>query len=176
MNAKSLVTIGGTALVTATLALTVLWPSPVDAGSDGLTATVDSPRLIENGVEFTLTAARTFGEGDQPEFELKGVNTTAEARTIAVETYMDAVPGPGRIMPDGAFRPMSRMIPQPRELFRQQYTLTLGPRESRRVKVDSGIALTAPSMVSVFLRTGGKDAAEPRIVRMLSFATTAKHN
>jgi hypothetical protein len=168
MNAKSLVTIGGTALVTAALALAFLWPSPVDAGSDGLTATVDSPKFIENGVEFTLTAARAFGEGEQPEFELRGVNTTAKSITIALESSMNAVPGPARIMPDGTMRSMSRMQPQARELFRQQHTLTLAPHESRKVTITSATVLPAPSLVNVFLGAAGDGL---QAVRMLSFAT-----
>jgi hypothetical protein len=172
MNAKSLVTICGTALVTAALALAFLWPSPVDAGSDGLTATVNSPKLIENGVALTLTAARAFGEGEQPEFELKGVNTTAESKTITVESYMNAVPGPGTIMPDGTIRSMSRMVPQSRELFRLHHTMTLAPHESMKVMVTSGTPLPAPSLVSVFLKpVGDGNAEDRRDVRMLSFAT-----
>jgi hypothetical protein len=177
MNAKSLVTIGGTALVTAALALTFLWPNPVDAGIDGLTTTVTIPKLTENGVELTLTAGRSFGEGEQPEFELKGVNTTAGSKTIAVESYMNAVPGLGTAMPDGSIRSMSRMVPQPRELFRQQHILTLGPHESRKVTVSSGTALPAPSLVSVFLKAAGDGpAGNSRAVRMLSFATSAPQN
>jgi hypothetical protein len=150
MKTNDLVTILSMALGTAAATVLGFWSGPLEAGSDGppLAAKIARPRLVASGVELTLTAAggRIFKAGDEPEFELQAVNTTAAPATVTVRISMTSSAPPDRA---------SRVILMPSVFWQQQECLTLKPHETKAVALTARKELPPNTVVSVTLQESG---------------------
>jgi len=145
MKTKDILTIATTALGTATMTGTDTNPTA---------ATIAKPKLVANGIEVTLSAAdgREFKAGDQPEFELRAVNTLKEPSQAAICATLYAE------------RPqdlMSRMIIMPSELWRQEFDFALKANETKVVTLAARTNLPANSSISVSLSQVVQAAANP---------------
>jgi hypothetical protein len=96
----------------------------------------------------TLSAAqgREFKEGDQPEFELRAVNTLKQPAQVAVCVIVTATT-PGGLM--------SRIGPMPSVLWQDQVDLALKPNETRVLNLATRTKLPAKSSISVSLSQVG---------------------
>ncbi len=139
---NDLAIISSVALATATLTVAAFLPSSLNAGDDNAPKPITRPRLVSNGVEFTLaTVARQgFKAGDEPAFELKAVNTTAGKRDAIVLVCMTAM------SPPSAY---SRMVMAPRMLWQQSCPLVLEPNESKVISLATATKLPANSTINV---------------------------
>jgi hypothetical protein len=153
MKTKDLLTIGTTALGTAALTVVFL-ASPRMTGSDAnpTGATIAQPKLAANGIEITLSPAngREFKAGEQPEFELRAVNTLNEPSSAAICATLYSE------RPDSR---ASRIISMPAVLWQQELEFALKPNESKALTLETRTNLPANSSFYVLLskvaRTAG---------------------
>ena len=125
MKTKDLLTIATAALGTATLTVAFFASAPLSGDNGNLiAATIAKPKLVANGIEMTLSSVqgREFKAGDQPEFELRAVNTLTQPAEVAVCVVVTAI-SPGSAM--------SRIGPMPAVLWQDQVDLALKPLETR---------------------------------------------
>jgi hypothetical protein len=166
--------IANAAFVTAVLTLAVLRPSFTEAGNEAnaLTAAIQTPKLTAGGVEISIVAAegQVLGEGEEPVFELRAVNTTDKPAAVDFETSMTSIVRP--VHPN-----RSRMPALPRSIWTQEHVFTLSPRETRTFTASTKTKLPAESQVNVLLRARGTPAAlqafAPAVVG-LSFSTVTQ--
>ncbi len=156
MKTNDLLKIATAALGTATLTVAFL-ASPLMSGNDAnpLAATIAKPKLAANGIEMTLSCAngREFKAGDQPEFELRAVNTLQQPSVVSVCATLSAA------APVSLF---SRAMPIPSILWHEELALALGPNETKVLTLAARTNLPANSVMSVSLAQvglGGKAAA-----------------
>jgi hypothetical protein len=145
MKTKDLLTIGTAALGTATLTVLFLaTPRMTGTDTNPTAATIAQPKFAANGIEVTLSAAngRKFSAGDQPEFELRAVNTLNEPAQVAVCATLYS------LSPGGA---MSRIGPMPAILWHQDIEIALKPNETRVLALDARTNLPANREISVSL-------------------------
>jgi hypothetical protein len=138
MKKKDLMSVALVAVGTATLTVAGFWANPIEAGggADGPATAIAGPKLVADGVEFTLTPAqgRVFQTGDQPAFELHAVNTVAQTATVKVYLGLDAA------APASMF---SRAMPIATEIWREEQLLTFKANESRTVLFQANTNLPA---------------------------------
>lgn len=150
MKTKDLLTIATAALGTATLTVAFL-ASPLMSGNDAnpLAATIAKPKLAANGIEMTLASAngREFKAGEQPVFELRAVNTLNQPSDVAICAILSASAPVSR---------MSRLMPMPSVLWRQELALALGPNETKVLPLAARTNLPANSDISVSLSQVGQ--------------------
>jgi len=114
--------------------------------------TIANPKLVANGIEVTLSAAdgRKFKAGDQPEFELRAVNTLKEPSEAVICATLYAE------------RPqdmMSRILIMPTDLWHQEFEFALKANETKVVPVAARTNLPANSSISVSLSQVNQTAA-----------------
>jgi hypothetical protein len=145
MKTKDLAMIGSAALVTATLTVAAFLPNSLNAGDDTAPEEIARPKLVSNGVEFTLATveSQTFKAGDEPAFDLKAVNTTGKDVDAAVLVSMTAM------APSSKF---SRMPAFPQMLWQKSCPLTLKPNETKIIPLTTCTKLPPNSMINVKLQ------------------------
>jgi hypothetical protein len=150
MKTKDLLIIASTALGTATLTVAFL-ASPRMSGDDAnlMAATIAKPKLSANGIEMTLCAAngRQFKAGDQPEFELRAVNTLSQPCDVTVRVSLSAE------TMDSMF---SRIVPMPSVLWHEELAIALKPNETKAFTLATRTNLPAKSHITVILTTVGQ--------------------
>jgi hypothetical protein len=169
MKTKDLLTIATAALGTATLTV-AFHAGPLLSGNDAnpLTATIAKPKLAANGVEMTLSAAdgRDFKAGDQPAFELRASNTLNQPSDVVICATLSA---------SAPVSLMSRVMPIPSVLWREQLPLALGPNETKVLTLAARTNLPANSAFSVSLsqvaQVGEATAAGNPGIVVLRFST-----
>ncbi|MGA3182917.1 MAG: hypothetical protein ABSF38_21560 [Verrucomicrobiota bacterium] len=163
MKTKDILTIVTAALATATLTV-AFHASPLVSGNDPalLSPTIAKPKLAANGIEVTLSPAngRVFKAGDQPDFELRSVNTLNQPSELSICVALSAL---------GPVSRLSRTPVMPSVLWQQQLDLTLGPNETKLLTLATRAKLPANSSISVSLSQVGQAgkataAANPGIV------------
>ena len=167
MKTKDLLTIATAALGTATLTVAAFWAGPIDAGND---ADAPPPKLaksllISHGVELALApaAGRTFKAGDQPEFALTALNTTSQPASASVCVTMTAT---------APVNKLSRAIPLPSVLWRQEQIVSLQPNETKVYVLCAKTNLPPMSVISLSLQDlDQKPARLPAGIVALSFST-----
>lgn len=164
MKTKDILTISTVALGTAALTIATFYAGPMEAGNEGNSpnAMIATPKLVAHGVEFSVAAAgnRTFQAGDQPEFELKAVNTTDRAAEVLLGVTMTAASPADRL---------SRAIRLPNVLWDEQQTMTLRPKETKTVTLTAKTNLPAGNLISVMLQE--RVAGERLEIPQLAFGT-----
>jgi hypothetical protein len=154
MKTKDLLTVTTVAMGTAALTIATFWAGSIDAGGepDQLSAKIDQPKLVSQGVEVTLAAAggQTFKAGDEPSYELKAVNTTDKKKEITIHVVMTTSAPADR---------MSRLAVFPAPLWQCTQELALCPNETKVVTLTSDKKLPAGQVVSVSLRPGAAPLA-----------------
>jgi hypothetical protein len=107
-------------------------------------ATVPNPKLVAQGVEFTVTPVEDSGlkAGDQPEFRLQAVNTRGTPSEVTVRFAMTG---------SAPVSPMSRMMPMPTLLWQEECTFTLQADETKSVNLATQTALPENTVVSIAL-------------------------
>lgn len=145
MKTKDLAIIGSVAFATATLTVAFFLPNSLNAGNDAAPAQIVQPRLVSNGMEFTLAAAehQTFKAGDEPSFELKAVNTTAENADATVLVSMTSMAPPSR---------MSRMVVGAAPIWKKSCPVTLKPNETKVIALDTMTKLPQNSTINIVLQ------------------------
>jgi len=145
MKTKDLAIIGSTALITATLTVAVLLPNSLNADNDTVPEKIAKPKLVSNGVEFTLAAVepQTLKAGDEPAFDLKAVNTTGKDVDAAVLVSMTAM------APSSKF---SRMPAFPQTLWQKSCPLTLKSNETKIISLTTGTKLPPNSTINIKLQ------------------------
>jgi hypothetical protein len=167
MNTKDLLTIATTALGTASLTVVIFWAGPIEAGND---ADAPPPKLaksllISHGVELALTPAggRTFKAGDQPEFTLTALNTTSQPASTSLCVTMTAY---------APLNKLSRAIPMPSVLWRQEQIVSLQPNETKVYALSANTNLPPMSVISLSLQdVDPKATRHPAGIVALSFST-----
>lgn len=146
MKTNDLAIISSVALTTAALTVAFLLPGSLNAGNDNAPAQIVQPKVVSNGVEFTLTAVdgKTFKAGDEPAFELKAVNTTAENAEATVNVSMTSMAPQSRI---------SRMVMIPQPFWQKSCPVTLKPNETKTIALDTKTKLPENSTINVMLGT-----------------------
>jgi hypothetical protein len=167
MKTKDLLTIATAALGTASLTVVTFWAGPIDAGND-----VDAPPpklakslLISHGVELALAPAggRTFKAGEQPEFALTALNTTSQPANASVCVTMTAT---------APVNKLSRAIPIPAVLWRQEQIVSLQPNETKVYALCAHTNLPPMSVISLSLQDlDQKPARLPVGIVALTFST-----
>ncbi len=144
MKTKDLLTIGTAALGTATLTVLFLaTPRMTGTDTNPTTATITQPKFAANGIEVTLSAnGREFKAGDQPEFELRAVNTLNQPAEVAVCATLTSL-SPGGLM--------SRIGPRPAILWHQDIEVALKANETKVLTLDARTNLPANREISVSL-------------------------
>ena len=145
MKTKDLLTIGTAALGTATLTVLFLaTPRMTGTDTNPTTATIATPKLAANGIEVTLSPAngREFKAGDQPEFELRAVNTLNEPAEVAICATLSS---------SSPFSAMSRIPMMPATLWHQDIEIALKPNETKVLALDARTNLPANREISVSL-------------------------
>jgi hypothetical protein len=168
MKTKDLLTIATAALGTASLTVVTFWAGPIDAGND---ADAPPPKLaksllISHGVELALAPAggRIFKAGDQPEFALTALNTTSQPASVSVCVAMTA---------SAPINKLSRAIPVPSALWRQEQIVSLQPNETKVYALSTKTNLPPKSVISVSLQDlQQKTVRLPAGIVVLSFSTT----
>jgi hypothetical protein len=169
MNTKDLLQITVVATGTATLAVMTFLAGPLDAGSgtDPNGTTIPKPKLTAKGVEFTVAPADGCGleAGDQPEFELKAVNTLDAPANVTVSITMTG---------STPVSPLSRLMPLPTLLWEYEFALTLRANETKSVNLATNTELPANNVVSITLtdtdpdrKPSGPDGAAPTVISQL---------
>jgi hypothetical protein len=147
MNTKDLLTIATTALGTASLTVVTFWAGPIDAGNDADAPPPKLPKslLISHGVELTLAPAgdRTFKAGDQPEFTLTALNATSQPASASLCVTMTA---------SAPINKLSRAIPVPSVLWRQEQIVSLQPNETKVYTLSAKTNLPPMSLISLSLQ------------------------
>jgi hypothetical protein len=145
MNTKDLTIISSVALATATLTVAAFLPNSLNANDDNVPKQITQPKLVSHGVEFTLAAAehQALKAGDEPAFELKAVNTTAEDIDASVLVSMTST------APQSKF---SRMVVLPAPLWQKTCPMTLKPKETKVIPLVTATKLPQNSTISVTLR------------------------
>ena len=167
MKTKDIMTITTVALGTATLTVAAFWAGPIEAGgdADAPSAKIAKSLFVSHGVEMTLAPAggRVFQAGDQPEFALTALNTTAEPAGVSVRVTMTSA------APADA---MSRVIRLPQVLWRQEQVISLQPNETKVYAVCANTNLPVNSVISVSIQgPEQKSARFPEGIVALSFST-----
>jgi len=154
MKTKDLAIIGSVAFATATLTVAFFLPNSLNAGNDAAPAQIVQPRLVSNGIEFTLAAVehQTFKAGDEPAFELKAINTTAENADATVLVSMTSM------APPSAF---SRLVGIPAPLWEKTCPVTLKPNETKVIALDTTTKLPQNSTINLILRTASPQETGP---------------
>ena len=153
MKTKDLAIISSVAFATATLTVAFFLPNSLNAGNDAAPAQIIRPKLVSHGVEFTLAAVehQTFKADDEPAFELKAVNTTAEDADVAVQVSMTSM------SPSSA---RSRMVMIPAPFWQKTCPVTLKPRETKIIALDTKAKLPQNSTINVLLQTANPQDAD----------------
>lgn len=151
MKTQNLTTIASVALTTAVLTVLLGGAGPMEAGSENLAAKIADPKLVVQGVEFTLTADREFRAGDEPTLQLKAVNTTARPVTTHVEIVLTSTAPEDR---------MSRMVVMPSLLNRLPQILALNAHETKTITVATQTKLPAGKLVAIALQPTGQPGIE----------------
>jgi hypothetical protein len=167
MKTKDLLTIATAALGTASLTVVTFWAGPIDAGND---ADAPPPKfvrslLISHGVELALAPAggRAFKAGDQPEFELTALNTTSRPVSASVSVTMTA---------SAPVNKLSRAIPVPSVLWRQEQIVSLHPNETKIYALSAKTNLPPMSVISLSLEDlEQKPPHPPAGILAFSFST-----
>lgn len=161
------------ALGTATLTVAAFLSNPLEAGGEAKPPpTIENPKLIVRGIEMVLSPADgvKFKAGDQPAFDLHVVNTHHQPSDFSVCATMRSTSVPN---------PMARMIPVPKVLWQEKQNLTLGPKETRTIRLATRTSLPMDSEISVLLSEPGPDgkmtAIGPGMVA-LKFSTAIANN
>jgi hypothetical protein len=146
MDSGSLVTIAGTAFLTAVLALIPLRASRLHAVTDtsGADSKIEQPKAVAGGVEVTLTCLdkELCRQGKEPVFVLKAVNTNAGATSVAFDASMTDERMASRV---------SRTLSRPGTIWQTRQTLSLEPHQIKELQL-KGTMLPENSSVSVNLR------------------------
>jgi hypothetical protein len=147
MKTNDLLTIATAALGTAALTVVAFWAGPIDAGNDADAPPPKLPKslLISHGVELALAPAggRTFKAGDQPEFALTALNTTSQPASVSVCVVMTA---------SAPINKLSRAIPVPSVLWRQEQIVSLQPNETKVYALSAKTNLPPRSVILVSLQ------------------------
>ena len=154
MKTNNFTAIGSAALVTATLTVALFLPGFLNAGDDSgsATAKIAQPKLVSNGVQFTLSAhgSQVYKAGDTPKFELMAANTTSQATDLSVRIYMTATSPQNRA---------SRMVVMPAKIWEKTCHLTLNPNETKTVAIKTDTKLPANSTIEVLLAPVGENVS-----------------
>jgi hypothetical protein len=152
MKTTDLAIISSAALVTATLTVGVFMPHSLDAGDNSAPEIITQPKLVSNGVEFTLTAVEhhVFQAGDEPAFVLKAVNTTGKDADGTVLVSMSSM---------GPSSPLSRMPAFPQMFWQKPCSLTLKPDETKIILLATATKLPAGRTITVKLQPDNPQAA-----------------
>jgi len=146
MKAKDLLQITAVATGTAILTVATFLAAPLNAGpeTDPIGATIPNPKLVADGVEFTVTPADGCGlnAGNQPEFELRAINTRNTPSKVTVHLTMSGLTPAS---------PLSRMVPRPALLWQHESTITLRANETKSVRLVTKTDLPENNIVSVAL-------------------------
>jgi len=161
MDPRSLVTIAGTALVTAALVLIPFRASLVHAVAEAGDSKISQPKVLANGVELTLTCLDTQScqQGSEPIFTLKAVNTTNRPTSVRFDARMTTE------RPNSS---MSRVVGRPMPFWQTQQTLSLGPNETQELQL-KGLAAPSTGVVRVLLGIQDPAARDSTMVQMFSF-------
>ena len=146
MKTNDLAIIGSVAMSTAALTVALFLPDSLNAGNDTAPAQIVQPKFASNGVEFTLVPVenKTFKAGDEPEFLLKAVNTTAHNADATIQVAMSST------APRSA---MSRMVAMPQQLWQETSPVVLKPNETKVIALKSTAKLPENKTVTVVLKT-----------------------
>ena len=152
MKTNDLAIISSVAFATAALTVAFFLPSSLNAGNDTAPAQIVQPKLVSHGVEFTLAAVehQTFKAGDEPAFELKAANTTAENADASVLVSMTTMAPPSR---------MSRMVVVAAPLWQKTCPVTLKPNETKVIALDTTTKLPQNSTINIILETASPQEA-----------------
>jgi len=167
MTTKDLLTIATAALGTASLTVVTFWAGPIDAGNDADTPPPKLAKslLISHGLELALAPAggRTFKAGDQPDFTLTALNTTTQPASASVCVTMTA---------SAPVNALSRAIPIPSVLWRQEQIVSLQPNETKVYALSAKTNLPPMRVISVSLQDlEQKPPHPPAGILAFSFST-----
>jgi hypothetical protein len=167
MKTKDLLTIATAALGTASLTVVTFWAGPIDAGNDADTPPPKLAKslLISHGLELALAPAggRTFKAGDQPDFTLTALNTTTQPASASVSVTMTA---------SAPVNALSRAIPIPSVLWRQEQIVSLQPNETKIYALSAKTNLPPMRVISISLQDlEQKTTRFPAGIVALSFST-----
>ena len=143
MKKNDLINIGAVAMATATLTVAAFLPATLEAdGGNPLPPKIEQPKLVVNGAQITLAAAKNavFKAVDEPAFELTAVNTSNQPVKVEVQVAMSAVAAGGL---------GSRMPMMSKELWKDRCTLALKPHETKTVSLLTGTKAPTNSLVNV---------------------------
>jgi hypothetical protein len=144
MKIKDLAIIGSAALVTATLTVAVFLPNLLNADNDSAPDKIAQPKLVSQGVEFTVTSVngQTFKAGEESSFNLKAVNTTGKDVDTTVDITMTSMAPASKL---------SRMPAFPQTLWQKTCSLTLKPNETKIVSLATDKILPPNSTINIKL-------------------------
>jgi hypothetical protein len=129
MKLRNVLTVLGTAVVTAALTLALLapWGGSVQAGP-AVHPTIAQPQLTSQGCAFTLkTDKATYEAGQSPAVEVTAVNPTDKPVSASVWVTVTSTTPTSR---------MSRMLPMPLTLWSHEYTFTLASDERKSLSAE----------------------------------------
>lgn len=130
MKSRDLANIFTVAVGTAAAVVVTFSGNSLEAGRDGteLRSVITTPELLANGIKISL-ATRKGNEpkaGVPAEFDMNVVNTREVASEATVRLVMSA---------SAPANPLSRIMIMPTQLWSEERTLTLGPKETKRIPV-----------------------------------------
>jgi hypothetical protein len=143
MNLRNVLTVLGTAAVTAALTLALLAPRGGDARAGAaVQPVIAQPQLSSQGCTFTLkTDKATYEAGESPKIEVTATNPTATSVTASVwVTVTSRSPA----------NPRSRMLSIPVPIWTHEYAFTLPPDGTKSI-TETCAALPAGQNVAITL-------------------------
>ncbi|HHY86448.1 MAG TPA: hypothetical protein GYA07_13085 [Verrucomicrobia bacterium] len=151
MKTKDLATMGSAALVTASLTAAALLIHPLHADNDTAAKEVAQPKLVANGIEFTLVPKdnRVPQAGDEPELVLTALNTGSTTAEASIEIIMTAS-SPASML--------SRIPTRPEKLWQHPCSLTLKANETKTILLATGIRLPPDQIIQVTMQPAKPEA------------------
>jgi hypothetical protein len=151
MKLRDVLTVLGTAAVTAAVALVLLAPRG-DGNAQAAPSVkpfISQPQLTSQGCTFTLETDKTAYEaGESPVIKVTAANATEKTVTASVWVGITATSPVSR---------MSRMLPIPTSLWTHEYAFTLPPGETKTIEATCEAKLAAGQNVGIVL-TDKKEA------------------
>jgi len=157
MKLRTVTTVAIVAAATMGLTLAALWPASLSANApakaDGPKRKIPIPTLIVDGCKLTLQpAVAKYQPNDCPELVLKAVNPTDKPVTFEAMVFMMSMGTPSR---------MARMIPMPKEVWKESCEVSLAPGATRIVRLPTGTKIAAGQTISFRLAVGKATISVP---------------
>ncbi|HVS34127.1 MAG TPA: hypothetical protein VMS17_01015 [Gemmataceae bacterium] len=143
MKLRNVLTVLGTATITAVLTLALLapWAGKAEAGPT-VHPTIAQAQLASHNCTFSLTTDKPdYEAGQTPQIEVKAVNPTDQPATVSVWVTVTTTSPASR---------MSRMLPMPTVVWSHEFAFTLKPDETKSLTATCA-AMPALGNVAILL-------------------------